>query len=293
MSNRKTRKQKLKAEQRKNNNPRVYELKKLKERKIQLERQIPKQRLENFKQFNIRNLKIFGSTCNFVTPFVVSTGVTIGTFFFLGGGLPIHTDQIIEYNEYNLDYETNGDTIMEEAYRKDGFFDSSESNKLIVYTPWEYKDEQYTRYRRVYNISSVDTLDLFDAVLDQDYDYVKENLKHYSEEMQITNYVDNIEDNNYYFEASLHMLDKEDTLKYDETVQRNAIITIIEIILVLGIGCLVTHFRNFDYLASLRETNNNYRYKTYDVRAMQKELELINEKILSLSINKGGKNNEK
>ena len=293
MSNRKTRKQKLRAQQRKNNNTRIYELQKLKERKLQLERQIPKQRLENIKQFNIRNLKIFGNTCNFITPFVISTGLTIGAFYLLDGGFPFHTDEVVTYKEYNLDYETNSDIIMEESYIKYGILDETQSSKLIVYTPWEYKDGQYTRYKRIYNISQVQTLDLFDAVLDENYDYVKENLKDYEEEIQVTNYIDSLEDNGYFFKASLNMLDIDDILKYDESVKRNIIITIIEMIIGLGIGCFVAHSRDFDYLDSLRKTNSNYRYKTINVKAMQKELETVNEKILSLSINKGGKNNEK
>ena len=103
MSNRKTRKQKQQSEQRriKERKSQIKELQDLREKTIQLEKQIAEQRVENFKQLNIRNLKIFGNTCNFVAPFVITAGLTVGVFKMFGGGLPFHTDEITKYKLYD------------------------------------------------------------------------------------------------------------------------------------------------------------------------------------------------
>lgn len=295
MSNRKTRKQKQQAEQRraKDRKTQIKELQELREKAVQLEKRIAEQKLENFKQLNIRNLRVFGNTCNFLAPFVISAGLTVGAFRLFGGGLPFHTDETIKYKQYSLDYQTNGYVTMDEEYRTNSWMDELPSNELIIYTPWEYKDNQYTRYKREYDISEINTLDLFDAVLEEDYAYITENIKEYKEEIQVANSIEETEGQDYFFEASLHMLDKEDTLKYNETDLKNTIITIIELVLGLGIGGAVAYFRDFEYLWELRDANSDYRYRIKAIKPMQEELTATNEKILSLSRKKGGKTNDK
>lgn len=291
MSNRKTRKQKQQLEQRKS---RIKELQDLKEKKLQLEKQISEQKAENFKQLNIRNLKIFGNTCNFVAPFVITAGLTVGVFKMFGGGLPFHTDEITKYKLYNLDYQTNGYVTMEESYRTNGLLDDDlPSNELTIYTPWKYENSQYTRYKREYDIDKLNSLELFNAVLEEDYSYIEENLKDYKEEKQTVNSIDETEKMDYFFEVSLHMIDKDDTLKYNETDLKNIIVTIIELILELGISGTIAHYRKYNYLWKLERTNQDYNYRIKAIKPMQEELTLTNEKILSLSKIKKGKINDK
>ena len=296
MSNRKTRKQKQKSQQRmqKDRKTQIKELQELKEKAVLLEKKISEQKLENFKQLNIRNLRVFGNTCNFLAPFVISAGLTVGAFRLFGGGLPFHTDQTVKYKAYNLDYKTSGYVTMDESYRTNRWFDDSlPSNQLIIYTPWEFKDNQYTRFKREYDIDKITTLDLFDAVLEEDYAYITENIKEYKEEIQVANSIEETEGQDYFFEASLHMLDKEDVLRYDETDLKNTIITIIELVLGLGIGGAIAYFRDFEYLWELRDANSDYQYRIKAVKPMEEELKATNEKILSLSRKRGGMTNEK
>lgn len=293
MSNRKNKKQQL--EQIKS---RIKELQYLKEKKLQLERQISEQKAENFKKLNIRNLKIFGNTCNFVAPFVITAGLTVGLFKMFGGGLPFHRDEITKYKLYDLDYQTNGYVTMEESYNKKHLLPNDlQSNELTIYTPWKYENNQYTRYKREYDIGKLDSLELFNAVLEEDYSYIEENMKDYKEEIQTVNSIDETEKTDYFFDASLHMLDKNDTLKYTETDLKNIVITTVELIFALGIGTLFAHFRNFDYLYELSRINDDYNYDyNYEIgliKLKQEKLALTNEKILSLSRIKEGKINDK
>lgn len=296
MSNRKTKKQKIQAEQRraKDRKSQIKGLQELREKAIQLEKRISEQKIENFKQLNIRNLRVFGNTCNFIAPFVISAGLTVGVFRLFGGGLPFHSDEIVKYKAYNLDYKTNGYVTMDESYRTNRWFDDSlPSNELTIYTPWEFKDNQYMRYKREYDISKLNTLDLFDAVLEEDYAYITNNIKEYKEEIQVANSIEETEGQDYFFEASLHMLDKEDVLKYNETNLKNTIITIIELVLGLGIGGAIAYFRDFEYLWELKDANIDYHYRIKAIKPMQEELVATNEKILSLSRKKGGTTDDK
>lgn len=296
MSNRKTKKQKIQAEQRraKDRKSQIKGLQELREKAIQLEKRISEQKIENFKQLNIRNLRVFGNTCNFIAPFVISAGLTVGAFRLFGGGLPFHSDEIVKYKAYNLDYKTNGYVTMDESYRTNRWFDDSlPSNELTIYTPWEFKDNQYMRYKREYDIRKLNTLDLFDAVLEEDYAYITNNIKEYKEEIQVANSIEETEGQDYFFEASLHMLDKEDVLKYNETNLKNTIITIIELVLGLGIGGAIAYFRDFEYLWELKDANIDYHYRIKAIKPMQEELVATNEKILSLSRKKGGTTDDK
>lgn len=290
MSNRKTRKKKQLAEKRnKARNAQMKELEELRSKALELESKITKQRIENFKQLNIRNLKIFANACNFAAPFVISAGITVGVFRLFGGGLPFHSDEITKYKAYNLDFQTNGYVTMDDKYRTNRWFENSlPSNTLLVYTPWEEQDGQYVRFKREYDVGKLTTLDLYNAVLNEDYNYISENLKDYKEEKQVVNKKDPTDGNNYFFEASLHMLDEEDVLKYNETDLKNMVITIIELVLGLGIGGAIAYFRDFEFLYELREVNDNYSSKILSIKPMKKELKDINEKILSITRTKGG-----
>lgn len=292
MSNRKTRKEKLLTEERKKaRKAQINELEELKAKVLELESRIAEQKKENFKQLNIRNLKVFANACNFAAPFVISAGITVGVFRLFGGGLPFHSDEITKYKTYNMDFQTNGYVTMDDEYRTNRWFDDSlPSNTLVVYTPWEEQDGQYVRFKREYDVGKLTTLDLYNAVLDEDYNYISENLKDYKEEKQVVNEIDQAESNNYFFEASLHMLDKKDVLKYNETDLKNMVITIIELVLGLGIGGAIAYFRDFEFLYELREVNDNYSYKISSIKPMKQELKDTNEKILSLTRTKGGKN---
>lgn len=274
-------------------NKKIKELAELRKKAIILENKIAEQKKENLKQLHIRNFKKFKSTCNFLTPFLLSAGLTIGTVNLLGGGLPFNIDQITKNKTYSLEYETNGDVIIDETYSENSLINPFPNiNELTIFTPWEYNNNQYIRYKREYNIDK-STQDLFDAILNQNYNYILENLKEYKEETQVINKIEQTEEQKYFFKAKLQMLDSEDVLECNETELQNTIITIIELSLILVIGGVIASFRKFDYLWYLSSINCEYREKIKSVKPMQDELRTIKKKILSLSKEKKGKKNEK
>lgn len=266
----------------------ITELKQLKERTLKIKKEMSKNRYNNFKEFNIRNLKFFGHTCNFVMPFVVSMGLVSGGFAIFGGGLPFRTDKITKYKLYNLDYNSKAYVIMNEEYKTDRFIDNElPSSSLVIYTPYELIDNEYVRYKRVYDLEYKVTLDLYNAIINEDYSFIENNLIDYKEEKQIINKI-NEDNNDIIIEANLHIFDKEDKLIFDESETKNLIITIIEVILGLGIGGFATWLRDYDYIYELRHINKVYHVRIKKNDSLKKELKNTQKRILTLS-NKVGK----
>lgn len=253
------------------------EIKKLEDLKADLENKLKKQ-------------NSFGHTSNFLAPFVLTAGITVGAFKLFGGGLPFYIDDITKYKIYNLEFDTEEHVTMYDEYITNRWFHNSiPSNSLVIYSPWKEQNGQYTRFKRVYNIGKLTSFDLYDAVLNADYGYIEQNVKDYKEEIQTTNYINEEEPNDYIFQASLHLLDKNDTLVYNESDLRNIIITIIEVVLGLSSGSLIAYFRNFKYLSKKESINDNYQCTIIRSSSTKKELENNNQKILSLRKTKGGR----
>ena len=60
-------------------------------------------------------------------------------------------------------------------------------------------------------------------------------------------------------------------------------------IITLGLGGIIAHYRDFDYLWELRRTNNDYQYRIISITPIKQDLEETHEKILSLSRTLGGR----
>ncbi len=252
----------------------------------QLRKKIASLRFYLFKAFNHRNIDFVGTTCKLLAPFVITAGITVGVFKVFGGGFPFHRDAKIEYKTYSLDYSSIGYVSTDEEYKTNMDYQYSlPSNSLVIYTPWVYENGQYIRFKREYNLDNTVILNLFDAVLAEDYEYVSENLKVYRESKQIANRIDVNEYNGYFFEASLNTQDKADFLKYSETELKNIIITIVEMIITLSVGIAFNYYRKryaeesskFDYMWDLHQINFHYKSQyehTIDkINIMKRDLE--------------------
>ena len=281
MSNRNDRKARVVASQKAISNS--HKVQELKDIKLQLENKLEKQKKDKIKKWHIRNLKIVKSTCKFLVPFVISTGITVGTVKLFGGGYPFHLDKIKKYKLYQLNYDTNGCIEMNEEYIKWGIFSTLDSNSLVVYSKWQEENGKYTRYKREYEIGNLKSKELLDAILNKDYSYIENKLTNFKEEIQITNQINEKQINDYIIEANLYILDKDDTLVYDELYLTNIITTFADIIFGLVVGGLISREKYYNYKYEIRMAINGYKYIIESVQETTEELEKTNQKILSLS----------
>lgn len=268
----------------------MKKLDELKETAINLENEIKQVKKENLKISSIRNLKIFGKTVNFLVPFVLATGITIGGMAFLEGGLPFYKDDVTKYKVHSLDYQTKAYTIETESYESKLWHDSSlDTNKLVVYTPWQYENNQYVRYKRSYDVKITNYKEAFDAVKNNNYKYIEEKIvEPDEEEKQIVNSIDFVSENDYVIIASLHMMDKSDLIKYKETDVENLIMTIIDLVLGLGIGGLAAWARKFEYFYEVKQINSEYKLLLKPLKPLKEKLKQTN-----IKIKKIGAKNEK
>lgn len=285
MKKRKTRKQKIKSVPR---YQKQKELKELKQKKFELEREIDEQKRKNTKNKYIKNVKIFGSICNFITPFVIATSIYTGFIKVIGGGFPFVKDDFSKYKKYSLEYQTDGTINMEENYVYSWWFSKSlPSNKLKIYFPWtQDEDGNYSRVIETYSVGKLDTNDLYHAVLAQNINYITENYPNPKKETETTNQ-NQEQDNLHIIEASLYRMDKSDILEVEETNSDNNIITAINLVAGLGTGAYIAHKREFKLKNATKEIKENY--KQVPIEPLQEELNQTRNKILSLT--KGGNYN--
>ncbi len=272
----------------KSNLKELDELIKLKEEKADLKEKITKAKIHNFKNFNVRNLKVFTKTINLLSPFLVTSGLIIGIFKFLGLGYPFKSDKINKYKLYSMDYRPNGYVTMEEEYT----VDSVPDNTLIMYTPWEFEDGEYVRYKREYKIGKLDSMNLINAVLKKDYETIINTLNKFNEEKQIINKINPENGNDYTFEANLYYKDENDIKKLYESTKDNIYKTILELLVIILTNLIVYRIFNYKkvYSNEIHEINNDYHNSCIKTESIQESLDSVNKKILFLT--KGDRNNE-
>ncbi len=276
---RKTRKAKIQAQKRKIQ--KLTELKELKQKAQFLQEQIAKQKKQYFKNFNLRNAKVLNSTCNFLIPFSLMTLITIGAVDTYGGFLPFKKDKITKYKYYNLEWQTNSYQNIQEEYIY--IFDYSPDNNLILYTPWKYENNQYTRLKKEFNPEKLNSLDLYNAVLSENYELIEELLNSaYFEEKQVTNILNEPEDNQYFLKAKLNYLDLNDFITYDESNLDNFLITMGELVIILGVSGVINHLRKFDYLKDLKKINEEYQNKIKSYQDLKIDYETVKQRIITL-----------
>lgn len=262
------------------NEKEIEELQKLKEEVTSLKGKILKQRLHNFKAFNIRNLRFFNSTCKFLVPFVLSTSLAVGITSFINNDFSFNVNRNYKYKVYHLNYETDGYISMDDYYQPSK---SLLPNELTVYTPWELKDNQYMRYKRVYDVNDLSSISLYNAIIDEDYDYILENMNKYIEEIQYTNYIADGDEKDYYCKANLYYLDVDDVLLFNDPKIFDIKITFTDCCAGFLLGIRFSRKRKFNYVSNLNKINEKYYSNVKTIRPLKEKVKVLNKKILFFS----------
>lgn len=286
MSKRKTRKQKIKLQQRRAIINK--EMKLLEKDILELQKKIEEQKKITFKEGCIKNLKIFGSICNFTAPLIVSSGVVIGCMYLISSSLPFVKDNEELGKRYSLDYETNGKIESYEHYDKYANCEF-EDNELTISSPAILNnDGSYERVIRYYDEDNLDSVELYNAILSNDMDYIDDNYTEFDEEEVVTDYLPSNADD-YIMKANLDFYVSEDYILREESDFDNNLVTVMGIVGSLGFFAWLHHLRNFRLISSIEKFKENYKHEVDNLDYLNKELEEKSEKLLSLS--KGGNKN--
>ena len=284
MSKRKTRKEKIKSQERLEFNR--IEIKKLEEDLIIIEHKINDYENKKIKNACLKNLKIFGSVCNFIMPFVITSGITVSGLNFLGFGLPFIKDDIRKEKRYTLDYETNGNIESEEHY----IFDSPvlSDNELTIYSPWTLtEDNLYERTIKNFDVDyDTSSVSLYNAILNEDIERIEEIYPNYTLETETTNQISSINDD-YIIDAHLDFLDSKDILTYKENSSTNIFVTFLELLICLKIPSFISYRRSFSLVDSIKNINKKYESQKEELRDLYEQLDQKQKRITNLS--NGGK----
>ena len=288
MSKRKTRKEKIKSQERLEFNR--IEIKKLEEDLIIIEHKINDYENKKIKNACLKNLKIFGSVCNFMMPFVIISGITVSGVNYCGFGFPFIKDDIKKLKKYTLDYETNGNIESEERYLMNNIFDSPaiSYNELTIYSPWTLtEDNLYERTIKTFDINSnTSSVSLYNAILNKDVERIEEIFPNYTLETETTNQISSINDD-YIIDAHLDFLDSKDILTYKENSSTNIFVTFLELLICLRIPSFISYRRSFSLVDSIKNINKKYESQKEELRDLYEQLDQKQKRITNLSY--GGK----
>ena len=136
---------------------------------------------------------------------------------------------------------SNSYVISSEEYSDDyNFYSANNDNSLILYHPWK-KDENgnYSRKITTYKKDELDSIKLYKAVINDDYKYIIDHLKDFEESIETSNYIKE-ETNEYIIKSNLSIFNKNDIIYEDESKIKNVLITLIELIGIMGIGYFIS-----------------------------------------------------
>lgn len=284
----------MKNKKQKNNTKdlRIKEITKSNLRISELEKEIEIYNKYLKKSLVIKNLKLFGSVCNFITPYILCSGLTIGLCKFINMGYPFVIDEFNKYKTYSLSYET--DVLIE--YKENYEYKIDPDNILKITTPWELnKDGRYERIVKEYDVEDVEDKIIIDKLLTKDIDYIDKHYKSTELNKEIIN--QQLSDNDYIISANLTVMDKEEFLPVKETEDENKVNTVSECMSSFIYGTILVLLRKFKLKKALNDINLEYQYSVNYLYKLQSELKKEKEKIKVLMkennrSNRNGGNNE-
>lgn len=228
--------------------------------------------------------KLLKGIANFTLPFALTGAITCGCFAVFYGGLPFVQDDIKKYKYYNVICEQNEIESIETSFvRKYWFEDAITGNEMVIYTPWINDGNLYKREIITFNVKDKYDDSIMQALLNKDAEKLIELGTISSTEEESTN-IPKEEEQVFYIDATLHQVDKKDIISYPESELKNIIITIVEAVITLGIGSIITYYRDFSITATINDVKFYIKdaYREYDESKKK-----LDEKRLVLS-KKGG-----
>ena len=259
------------------------QINKLENQEIELKNKLRNNKKELKRQCHIRNLRLSKDIVNLTLPFVICTGISIGSFSLSGFGFPLKRDNITKYKRYDFNYCTNDEVELENYYERHTFYDADlPTSKLSIYYPWEDNNGTYTRTKRVYDLDDNNYNELLAAIVNKDIDFINQfKESNYKEEKQTCNKkLYNDDDNVMYIDAELHYYDKNDILQVKEGFYRNFLVTLISLGLGLGIGAIVANNRKFSFRDNIKD---NELYHFDDIKNCKININVINDSLIDVN----------
>ena len=231
--------------------------------------------LENKKKLRLRKLKLYLAVMKLSLPFVISSGVCIGGGALFLDSLPFVVDEQKLIKKHTL--EIDDDTVVyEEKYYKPSVFEETDENKIEVKYDFEMdKLGTYSRKVEEYTYSDACDLAVIDAVLDYDYDTLREFAEKRASVTEIKNADDTKRDES--IKGQITIRDESDFLMTRESDFKNKAVTIGELAVVFLVSLI--GFKLSDRNIEGRKLELENEYQLADLTELDKEIAQVDEEL--------------
>lgn len=231
--------------------------------------------LENKKKLRLRKLKLYLAVMKLSLPFVVSSGICVGGGTLFLDSLPFVVDEQKLIKKHTLEIDDDN-VVYEEKYYKPSFFEETDENKLEVKYDFEMdKFGTYSRNVEEYTYSDGCDLAVIDAVLDYDYDTLRELAETKTSVTEIKK-KDDMKLNGT-IKGQITIKNESDFLITRESDFKNKTITIGELIIVFLVSFI--GFRLSDHNIKGRKLGLENEYQLADLTELDKEIAQVEEEL--------------
>lgn len=255
-------------------------LEKLEEQKIRIEQKLEIAKSYRTEEKIVKTLTIFGHSCNFLAPFILMAGLSIGGMKLIGKGYPFILDDVIKKKQYTLEIESDGIINIEEEY----IFktNTQENYRLTEYTPWKKEEDIYKRKIKTYDIVSEHFPMLYNAVVSGNLEmYLNENEDNFKEEQETVNESPILYEKSL-IEGTLVYVDAKDTIIVPERISDNLLITLVELCFSIAGGSILAYKRDYKFIKSLKSTMDEYKKYIKSIERLEQEAKDIQQQIMIL-----------
>ena len=237
-----------------------------------LEKEVKNIQIQNKKNKRIRNLKLIVRISNFTIPYVLTTGICIGTFSYFGA-TPFLLDDVKQYSNVKKTFDNLGNIKYEQQYQEY----SEKANVINYYGKWEkIENGFYKREIETYGIGKI-TEDKISEILNNPHQTLTEIFgKPIVKRVETSNNISSAEVNQKSFlQAIVYSEIKSDYIMVKEKVSDNVWATIGLLIITLFFQ-LVPALLIDKYIPkrSKWEEEIEEKYPIIDINTKQKKLEI-------------------
>ena len=184
-----------------------------------------------------KNISLLKGITKFAAPVVISSIVVYGASVIGHFGRPFAIDKEKSSKVYTLECSLEDGINTLEEYKIITRNTDIPSSKFTITTPWTKNDDYYERVVYNYEEKKLKDINLYNAIISNDFDYICDNYKYKSSNIERCN---NINTNNELsISAKIYIVDSNDNIYVVETNKRNLIITLFELFVVFASSTLI------------------------------------------------------
>lgn len=262
---------------RKNKKIILDDISKLEDMKVNLEVDLENQKdIVKYSRKN-KNRTIMKSMVKFATPILISSVVVYGSGIVGGFGRPFVIDKEKSSKVYTLEVDQSLGLSTEETYKNITRNTHIPNSTFSITTPWVEVNNKYERNVYKYEEKELKDIDLYNAFITKDYDYILNNYSFKSSKVETSNNIN--ANNNTEISAKLYIVDSNDNIYVSETSVRNLMVTLFEMLTVIATSSLIILGIKDKIFIDITRDVYEYDQDKKNYYKVLKKIETINSKI--------------